>query len=179
MLYWGPKGLSDWTKGYEMYDYRFDDPSEVLSLLLKICLNIKTDEKEPLTFLGCWSTNNIHPGEKYLFIKTSMGFQIKATRLLCGIFRRPSLTNGSKLQCSHLCFMDPTCINPKHLFPESRKVKNDRQRCTNGCANYCPHIPKCIWTGIDGKLLLHRNDPYDIYSKEDCDCIVNCYSFNK
>lgn len=176
-------GLEDWSQGYQIYDNLFDS-NIILTLLLKICVAINND---PFTTKDCWLTTT-EPNEDYLYVQTSKTinghkktFRVKAIRLLCGIYRRPCITNGNiVLQASHLCFMEKSCINPNHLWPETDQENKSRIRCFNGCAHYCPHNPKCIWTYYTGEILPHRNDPNRAFSKSDCDCTnVDCFFLNK
>jgi len=177
-------GLEDWTQGYSIYDELYDS-NIILTLLLQISLAIKTNLSTDITPNHCWFTNT-EPNEDYLYIKASKTingkkktFRVKAIRLLCGIFQRPCLTNRgttNSLQCSHLCFMEPSCVNPYHLWPETDIENKSRISCKNGCAHYCPHNPKCIWTWYNGQELPHRNNHRRAYSKSDCNCTdVNCF----
>ena len=172
-------GLEDWTQGYQIFDSLYDS-NIILTLLLKICIAINNN---PNSTQCCWFTR-IEANDDYLYVTTSKTinhhkktFRVKAIRLLCGIFRRPSIINGQiDLQGSHLCFMEATCSNPHHIWPQTDKANKDRRTCLNGCAHYCPHNPRCIWTWYTGDILPHRNDPTRAYSKSDCNCTdVNCF----
>jgi len=175
-------GAADFTNYYQIFDQKLDN-SLILTLLLKIAMAIKPINNNPLDFNNCWFTNT-EADEDYLYVKASKTingkkktFRIKAIRLLCGIFSTPSLTKyNTHLQCSHLCFIEPSCVNPNHLCPETDQENKSRQKCFNGCANYCPHTPKCIWTFHTGQILPHRNNTNHAYSITDCDCVdVNCF----
>jgi len=167
-------GVEDHSAGYQMYDASMT-VSLVLTLLLKISNKIYNN---PSSTNDCWLATRMANDDDYLYVTASISappgqkktFRVKAIRLVCALFNRPTITKSDILQASHLCHKHTNCVNPWHLHPETDADNKNRQQCTNGCANYCPHAPKCKWTDINGRLLLHRNDINRAYSRLDCNC---------
>jgi len=172
-------GVNDNSEGYKIYD-ELMTIDNVLTLLLKTCQNIYN---EPRSTQYCWLTNINNDDDPYLNVSTSRNIlgqkktiKVKSIRLVCGLFNKPVIIkNDMELQASHLCHKHTNCVNPWHLYPESDKINKSRHSCENGCANYCPHNPTCIWTNNKGKLLVHRNNINIAYSRSKCNCKVSCF----
>lgn len=85
-----------------------------------------------------------------------------------------AINDDSLLEAAHRCNRT-NCCNPKHIKFVSSAENKDDKGCRYGCANYCPHTPKCIWTHSDGSLKLCRTNPTKAISKEDCDHEPSCF----
>lgn len=146
-----------------------------LRIILNIAAGVNTD---PTTndcvlstskYMKNGYTSICHTVGRYRFVDTKehtrvagkIRFQGKenkkklAARLIC------ALKNGCpKLgdEASHLCANNPqTCIKSEHVKWESKQLNMSRQICVNGCAYYCKHSVKCVYTDKNGKWLSCRN----------------------
>jgi hypothetical protein len=177
-------GEDDWSLNYRMYSNDLT-VSKALTLLLKICDQIAN---QPFNAKECWRTIPSVKDQGYLYVGTSWSirgedgkmkkksFRCKAARLISGMFHEDCIVHGEKgLEASHRCHNHPDCVNPWHIVPETTEENQDRKNCKNGCANYCPHREKCIWTTYMGRYKKHRNDSNHAYSRDECDCNVNCF----
>jgi hypothetical protein len=97
--------------------------------------------------------------------------QESMSRLVCAI--RWGLPPNCKSQASHLCHNLPqVCVNPEHIIWELPKANQHRNYCVYGSQAFCPHLPKCVFTSIDGRYLPHRNH---LALSSLCDCeSINC-----
>jgi hypothetical protein len=78
------------------------------------------------------------------------------------------------LQAAHRC-KQKRCFNPHHLKFVSDLENKDDHGCRYGCAHYCPHKPKCIWTDEEGRPYPCRNDPNEAWSKDECAHEKSCF----
>jgi Zinc-binding loop region of homing endonuclease len=124
---------------------------------------------------GCWmysSGSGVYGDIKVTITKSefpSMPFEVKnqdmrvhqAAAVINFLNSKPSISSIEEmiqhakkkqyLTASHLCHQE-RCCNPDHLWLESQKDNNDRQRCTvtvtcprcGEMINICQHQPKCI-----------------------------------
>lgn len=191
-------------KNYEMFFKKFykKEVKDIISLFilaLNICYNIRNpieDDYFDFDYFNfkndCWIYNNIRQdGYPRIYFKESevrMDNNSKQQR-----YRILKVQNGisCRLRChrwvtglqwdlkekdhaAHRCGIK-SCINPGHLKAASSQENYNDINCRNGCYNFCPHNPKCIWT-VKGKWAPCRNDTYKAIKKNDCPHNPNCFN---
>ncbi len=165
----------------------------IFNMALNMCLNIKSPNFERFKItLDCWLSDsvdeygypNVHfkemeikwintQGHRLKVIKDSIDIQIKSHRWICSLLYN---IQSSEDQAAHRCGNN-NCFNPYHLkLVKDKENKNDL-KCRYGCANYCPHTLKCIWT-YKGRWVPCRNDPINATTKKDCPHNPNCYELD-
>lgn len=55
-------------------------------------------------------------------------------------------------RCGNGMGKDHCCVNPYHIKLVSAKANQDDKGCKYGCAQLCPHTPKCIWNWAETGL---------------------------
>lgn len=63
---------------------------------------------------------------------------------------------SSKLVVAHRCGSHK-CFNPSHMVVVTQKENESHKGCRHGCAQLCPHSPKCIFVK-EGRFLPCLND---------------------
>jgi hypothetical protein len=87
----------------------------------------------------------------------------------------------NQLQVAHRCRrgrfdqskgVDWACVNPHHTVLVSDVINKSHDGCANGCAQLCPHTPKCLWTDAGGHSLPCR---LQIPLPPSCSCGHHCF----
>lgn len=63
------------------------------------------------------------------------------------------------LVVAHRC-ANAKCCNPRHVAIVTQKENESHKGCRNGCAQLCPHTPKCIFVSKTGQYLPCLNKRY-------------------
>jgi len=181
-----------WKTFFEIsYSKKVDRFSQYISAL-NLCAAISIPEKSYGSIKkDCWTCSSI---DKYGYPQThfqenemskigNQGYrvnnikkenpldaQIKGHRWFCSL----NCVLRLNQQAAHRCG-NQTCINPYHLKAVSDKENKNDLYCRNGCAHYCPHDKKCIWT-VNGGWAPCRNDPNKATNIQDCPHNPNCYN---
>jgi hypothetical protein len=191
LIWWDIDGsdLGLWETFFERFHSKKVTEFSQFNVALNLCLNLKNPTWNFNPNLDCWLSDivdshgypNVHfkemevswintQGYRIKNIKGGLNIQLKAHRWVC------SLKNNilsSKDQAAHRCG-NKNCFSPFHMKVASDVENKNDIMCRYGCAHYCPHYPKCIWT-INGQWLPCRNDPNKATSIFDCLHNPNCF----
>jgi hypothetical protein len=118
--------------------------------------------------------DNESQGFRILAVKDSpfKPAELQVHRWACSLMFKIDL-GDRRNQAAHRCRIN-RCCNPYHQKVASDEANKDDNGCKYGCAHYCPHKPRCIWT-FNGRWLPCRNHPAKAISKHECPHNPNCF----
>lgn len=165
-----------------------------INCLYRIAASIKN---APTSISDCWFTSATPARDSYPAIKVlpliyetrgqqgtrwfakrgTKGYSITIHRLftMLKVENVGLIIGNRRLQSSHRCG-HTECVNFFHLKVCTDTENKDDRSCTNGCSNYCPHEPECLFTNsLTGKVRPCRSDPSVARSTSDCRCENHCF----
>lgn len=167
--------------------------------LFNFALNACDHIKEHITMMtkDCWLYSGtikddgyvqVHFHELELSFKPTQGYRYFS---LPGGFNKPIfihkwvcslLYDGlqyckTDIQAAHRC-RNTSCFSPFHLKKATDVENKNDIGCRFGCAHYCPHEPKCIWTSVNGIWYLCRNNLSEPINKNACEHNPYCFEYH-